>query len=299
MKGATPGDPPDGGWGWMVVMAAFFGFLIGAGSRLSFGVLFVAFLDAFGESNVATAWIHGIFSIVYALSTSYGVALSKRFGHRKTVMAAGVLASSGIFASAFATKLHHLYITYGILTAIGLGLTYALYIVMVSAYFSRRFTIAIGLAMAGTGAGLFVFSVTTQLLVDHYGWRGSLIILSGIASHVCVVGALLRPVKGGHAYEPQREVQEEALRVGIQYDYSDANTSELNTVNVEVDASRDPTVGASDAVNSRCNRKCARHLKSCLSAAYDFSLFKNPTFLVLSIIIIGQTIGIKGSETCT
>ncbi|XP_070534473.1 monocarboxylate transporter 13-like [Ptychodera flava] len=116
MKEERSLDPPEGGWGWVVVMAAFTGFLISAGTWYSFGVLYVAFLDASGGSNTAAAWIYGIFSILFALSSTFGVALSRRFDHRKTVMAAGILASTGIFASAFTTKLHHLYITYGSMT---------------------------------------------------------------------------------------------------------------------------------------------------------------------------------------
>ncbi|XP_070535230.1 monocarboxylate transporter 13-like [Ptychodera flava] len=188
-------DPPDGGWGWVVVLASFIGFFMVGGISNSFAVVYVAFLDAFRESKAVTAWVHGIFNIVFVLSTSYGIALAKRFGHRRTVMAAGALTSLGILTSGFTTHIYQLYFTYGVLTGLGLGLACVTCIEIVSMYFRKRFTPAIGLAMAGTGGGQFVLSIVTQLMVDLYGWRGMLLIMSAIGSHLCVAGALMRPLK--------------------------------------------------------------------------------------------------------
>ncbi|XP_070534475.1 monocarboxylate transporter 12-like [Ptychodera flava] len=292
-------DPPEGGWGWVIVIAAFTGFLISAGSLNSFGVLYVAFLDAFGESNTATAWINGIFNIFFALSANYGVALSKRFGHRKTVMAAGVLASIGISISAFTTRLNHLFITYGILTGIGLGLTYVVYIEIVSLYFNRRFKVAIGLAMAGTGAGQLFFSIVTQTLVDRYGWRGALIILSGIVSHVCVVGALLRPLRvENYSDKHSKGRRSPKARMAEEHEYRNNNTDEKTTPlrPCELTGSCESRGRKKYAITSTSNGTCPGNFKSCLFAVYDFSLFKNPTFVVLLLIIVGQTSGIVASS---
>lgn len=43
--------PPDGGWGWVVVLASFIVNLIADGITFSFGVIFVEFLDYFGENR--------------------------------------------------------------------------------------------------------------------------------------------------------------------------------------------------------------------------------------------------------
>ena len=47
-------EPPDGGWGWVVVFATFLTCALTIGTMNSFGVLYVAFLDAFGESKSKT-----------------------------------------------------------------------------------------------------------------------------------------------------------------------------------------------------------------------------------------------------
>ncbi|XP_070533823.1 monocarboxylate transporter 13-like isoform X3 [Ptychodera flava] len=192
--GISRQKPPDGGWGWLIVLATFTIFTIAGGNVYSIGVLFVAFLDAFGRSKADTSWIGSIFGFSLCMSSSVGIALAKKLGHRKTVMISGFVVSCGILGSSFATELYHVYISYGIVTGIGLGLTFTVSIEMVSIYFKRRLKIAVGIALAGVGAGQLILSLLTQFLVETYGWRGTLIILSAFEAHVCVAGALLRPL---------------------------------------------------------------------------------------------------------
>ena len=47
--------------------------------------------------------------------------------------------------------------------------------------------------MAGSSVGLMVFGPLTQLFVQIYGWRGTMLLLGGVVSHIVVLGALLRP----------------------------------------------------------------------------------------------------------
>lgn len=47
---------PDGGWGWVMVFAAFMNFGIGFGFPKTMGVYFTAMRDDFGTSNTAISW---------------------------------------------------------------------------------------------------------------------------------------------------------------------------------------------------------------------------------------------------
>lgn len=49
--------PPDGGWGWVIVVVSFFTQFLCYGSPLAVGVLYVEWLDAFGEGKGKTAWV--------------------------------------------------------------------------------------------------------------------------------------------------------------------------------------------------------------------------------------------------
>lgn len=47
----------DGGYGWIVVLGAFFIQFFSAGIAYTFGILYIHFLDEFGESKAYTSWI--------------------------------------------------------------------------------------------------------------------------------------------------------------------------------------------------------------------------------------------------
>ena len=52
--------PPDGGWGWFVVLASFLLQMVSQGTTMSFGVLFTDLLDYFEASETTTSWIGSI-----------------------------------------------------------------------------------------------------------------------------------------------------------------------------------------------------------------------------------------------
>ena len=57
---ALRAEPPDGGWGWMVVLSAFFQSALVFGVLRSFGVFFVEFVAAFEEPAARVSWIASI-----------------------------------------------------------------------------------------------------------------------------------------------------------------------------------------------------------------------------------------------
>lgn len=64
--GKTKLVPPDGGWGWVVLMSALtVNFLI-PGTVKSFGVLFVEFLQVFKSSPTAASWIPALCYFLYS-----------------------------------------------------------------------------------------------------------------------------------------------------------------------------------------------------------------------------------------
>lgn len=57
---ARRAEPPDGGWGWMVVLSAFFQSALVFGVLRSFGIFFVEFVEAFEEQAARVSWIASI-----------------------------------------------------------------------------------------------------------------------------------------------------------------------------------------------------------------------------------------------
>ena len=58
--------PPDGGWGWLVLLASVMVNLLSSRNSESFGVLFVEFLEVFVASPSAAAWIPALCYFLYS-----------------------------------------------------------------------------------------------------------------------------------------------------------------------------------------------------------------------------------------
>ena len=80
------------------------------------------------------------------------------------------------------------------LTGIGHGLVYTPSVVVVSYYFDRLRTVATGLASVGAGISMLIFPPLIHKLVSTFSWRGGLVICGCIYLHLCVFGALMRPL---------------------------------------------------------------------------------------------------------
>lgn len=109
-------EPPDGGWGWMVVLSAFFQSALVFGVLRSFGVFFVEFVAAFEEQAARVSWIASIGIAVQQFGSPIGSALSTKLGPRPVVMTGGILAALGMLLASFATSLTHLYLSIGLLS---------------------------------------------------------------------------------------------------------------------------------------------------------------------------------------
>ncbi|XP_028911183.1 monocarboxylate transporter 13-like [Ornithorhynchus anatinus] len=192
---ALAAEPPDGGWGWVVVVAAFVQSALVFGVLRSFGVFFVEFVAAFEEPVARVSWIASIGIAVQQFGSPVGSAFSTQFGARPVVMAGGVLAGLGMLLASFATSLTHLYLTIGLFSGWGWALIFTPSVACVSRYFRRRRSLATGLALTGVGLSSFAFSPLFQWLVEHYAWRGALLILSALSFHLVACGALLRPLR--------------------------------------------------------------------------------------------------------
>ncbi len=74
-----------------------------------------------------------------------------------------------------------------------MGLIYQPSYVINVYYFDKFLGRANSISQTGTGVGIFALPPLLQLLIETYGWRGSLILLAAGLAHIAVCGALFRP----------------------------------------------------------------------------------------------------------
>ena len=77
-------------------------------------------------------------------------------------------------------------------SGLALGFMYLPSIVIVSLWFNKKRGIATGIAVTGSGVGMFVVAPLTQLMIDNWGWRNS---LYGVAGHFPTASSLVAKIR--------------------------------------------------------------------------------------------------------
>lgn len=218
--------PPDGGWGWVIVMASFMVNLIADGITFSFGVIFVEFVKYFGEGKSKTAWIGSLFMAMPLLSGPIASFLTDRYGCRKVSIVGSILATTGFVISSFANSMWIIILTFGIISGFGLSLCFVAAVVIVAYYFDKKRSFATGLSVCGSGIGTFIFAPVTQYLLAEYGWRGTTLILAGLFLNLAVCGCLMRDLEWtttrAKAKTEERRKNREKKRTKIQSSSADS-----------------------------------------------------------------------------
>ncbi|XP_039199717.1 uncharacterized protein LOC120308145 isoform X2 [Crotalus tigris] len=116
--------PPNGGWGWVVVLAAATHCLFVSGFHSAFGVYMLPLLDTFKSSNSQIAWIG---SVSYAFIMIFGPVSGKllvKYGAIKVAIIGNLVTIGGLVWSSYSEKLSMLFFTHGIIVGVGSSLAY-------------------------------------------------------------------------------------------------------------------------------------------------------------------------------
>ena len=171
-------------YGYVILALCFANMIVMRGVNGAFGVYYLALLEEFSWSRSDGATIASANFVVYAIASPLVGLAFDRFGPRLLMPLGAFLVGAGLVASSFAASLLGMYVSYGIITALGQGaLSFVGHNALISFWFVRRRATAIGIASMGQGVGALVMVPLTQILIDNVGWRwtyvatGSLLLL--------------------------------------------------------------------------------------------------------------------------
>ncbi len=123
-----------------------------------------------------------------------GARLSKKAGHKLALLASGVLSALGFILTALLrdAAVWMLYITYGVLAGLGVGIAYNVVIATVSAWFPDKKGLCSGCLMMGFGASALILgNAADALFKSDLGWRTTYVILGAAICAVVVLAGLL------------------------------------------------------------------------------------------------------------
>ncbi|XP_038050210.1 monocarboxylate transporter 12-B-like [Patiria miniata] len=184
-------QPKEGGWGIIVVLAGHINMALTMGLQRCCGVLYFSWRNEFETSAQETATVQSLLSAFSCFSVFLGGLLTKRYGSRISGMVGGFLITTGLFCSCWVTDIKQLYVTATVI-GVGLGISFNSMIVAVATHFKTRYKTAHAVAYSGMGTGIMALPPLLQLLLEHYGWRGALMIVSAIMANIMACGALYR-----------------------------------------------------------------------------------------------------------
>ncbi|XP_054094309.1 monocarboxylate transporter 2 isoform X3 [Callithrix jacchus] len=186
--------PPDGGWGWVVVGAAFISIGFSYAFPKAVTVFFKEIQQIFHTTYSEIAWISSIMLAVMYAGGPISSVLVNKYGSRPVVIAGGFLCCLGMVLASFSSSVVQLYITMGFITGLGLAFNLQPALTIIGKYFYRKRPMANGLAMAGSPVFLSSLAPFNQYLFNTFGWKGSFLILGGLLLNACVAGSLMRPL---------------------------------------------------------------------------------------------------------
>lgn len=154
------------------VVATFVTLGLTYGVWYSFAVFLVALLRDFGWSRSVLAGAFSVFTLVHGLA-AYPIGwCCDRFGPRRPVLVGAVLLVAGLALDATVTRPWHFYLTFGVLTSLGVATAgWVPAVVIVQRWYPQRVGTMLGFTSAGIGVGIFLVGPLSQVLIDLVGWR--------------------------------------------------------------------------------------------------------------------------------
>ena len=192
-------DGVDSGRAWLVVAGTFLASFVSLGIAYSFGAFFTDMAAEFDTTRGATAVVFGITTFAFFWLSLLTGRAADVWGPRPVLGVGALALLVGLVATSRVGSLELGYVTYGAGVGVAAACGYIPMVAMVGGWFEHHRASAVGLAVAGIGAGTLVMSPVSAALVERIGWRDTFVVL-GVGGAVVLAGCsalVARPP--GHA----------------------------------------------------------------------------------------------------
>nr|XP_033793416.1 monocarboxylate transporter 10 [Geotrypetes seraphini] len=192
-------EPPEGGWGWLVMLAAMWCNGSVFGIQNACGVLFISLLEEFGDPDdprllFKTAWVSSLsMGMIFFCSPIVSV-FTDIFGCQKTAVIGAAVAIVGLFSSSFVSCIEQLYFSYGIVFACGCSFAYQPSLVILGHYFKKRLGLVNGIVTAGSSLFTVSLPFLLKTLIKNLGLTNTLRVLCIFIFILFLAGFTYKPL---------------------------------------------------------------------------------------------------------
>ena len=195
---------------WFIALAAI-GLHISIGSVYAWSVLTRPIMAAMGFTLSQTTWTFSLAILMLGLSAGFLGSFAEKIGPKKSGLLAMLFWVTGLLGTAYALSIHNLtllYLFYGIIGGIGLGIGYITPVSTLVKYFPNRPGFATGLAIMGFGFASLIAGPLMQYLVAQVGLVDTFIILGVI--YLVIMGASSLYLKAPQPKHPTRTTKDKS-----------------------------------------------------------------------------------------
>ena len=153
---------------WVIAIAGVF-FQIALGAVYAWSVFRVPLTKQFGWSISQVTLTFTISIFVLGFAAFFGGLWLNRKGPRIVALTGGVFYGVGVFLASFTHSLAWLYISYGLIGGIGLGLGYIVPVAVLVKWFPDKRGLITGIAVGGFGAGALITAPVATRLIQSVG----------------------------------------------------------------------------------------------------------------------------------
>ena len=179
------------GYRWFVVAGALI-IQICLGAIYSWSVFVIPLKEVFSFTTTQTQMIFSLALAAFSLVMIYAGRLQDRKGPRLVATLGGVVLGAGYLLASFSGgSFLLLALTVGIIGGAGIGLAYVCPIAACVKWFPDKRGLVTGLAVAGFGAGAWLFAKIASNFIDAYGLSTAFMCLGAIFTVAVVLGAQL------------------------------------------------------------------------------------------------------------
>ena len=164
---------------WLIALSAV-GIHICIGSVYAWSVLTKPIMEQMGFSLQETTWTFSLAILFLGLSAGFMGTFVEKYGPRISGFTSTAFFGIGMFGTALALYLHSLpllYICYGVIGGIGLGIGYITPVSTLVKYFPEKRGFATGLAIMGFGFASLIAGPLMQMLTVSFGLVTNFLIL--------------------------------------------------------------------------------------------------------------------------
>jgi MFS family permease len=148
--------------------------VLGRGLVESFTVFLLPISESFGWDRARVVSVYSLSALAAGLAAPMAGRLFDRSGPR-AVYSAGLLLLGGAFLiAAYAHELWQFQLSLGVCVGLGAALIGNVpNSILLGRWFGPRLPTAMAVVYSATGAGVLILLPLSQVLIDHFGWRGA------------------------------------------------------------------------------------------------------------------------------